>query len=903
MDLLKEKTQKRSGGTENFDGLTEDQVRFSREKHGKNVISRKKRNSFIKQFISNLGDPIIRVLLIALFLNILFLFRDGDIYETVGIGISVFLATFISTASEYSSESAFRRLGEENSCSRIRCKRSGKMIELAAEELVVGDIVCLGAGERIPADSVLISGKMGLDMSAMTGESREAKKEPDISASLPELSLDPSAKNALPGGCTVLSGEGMAKVCFVGDDTLLGGISREIGMDTRESPLRIRLMGLAKLISRLGYIAAILVSLAYLVNCFFLDSGMNRSIIMMKLFDMRYLFHKLLQALTLGLTVVVVAVPEGLPLMISVVLSANIKKMIKNNVLVRKPVGIEAAGSMNILFCDKTGTITEGVPLVSEYICGGGERFSSLAEMKKGGQIRRALGISAFYNTASSLTLGGEKDKKDHILGGNMTDRALLLDAARTKDEFLYADISILEKIPFDSDKKYSSVRTNDKSNGFLIKGAPEKLLCDVESYLLDDGSERFLDKPSFLRTINEKTKAGARVLLICRGSERGIGKMKLTLIAAVCLSDKMRRESPSSVKKLRDAGIHVVMVTGDNIETAQSIANECGILGGGVDLCLTSTALAEMGDERLSALLPRIGVIARALPSDKSRLVRVAQEKEMVVGMTGDGINDAPALRRADVGFSMGSGTQVAKDAGDIIILDNDLSSIAKAVLYGRGIFKNIRKFITLQLTMNLSAVGISMIGPFIGYDAPVSVVQMLWINIIMDTLGGIAFAGEHAREEFMHEKPKRRDEPILNKYMIWHILTMGIFTIALCLSFLKMPTVSRLFRAGEGNIYLLTGFFVLFIFASVFNCFSARVDTLSLFSELGKNKVFIAIMLLITFIQIVFVYLGGTVLRTVPLLPRELAYSIVPALLIFPADFAEKLILRGIFSKKSGY
>lgn len=892
--MLKEKTIQNIKKTDIFDGLTENEVKNSAEKHGKNVISQKKRRSFIRQFISNLGDPIIRVLLFALFLNILFLFRDGDVYETIGIGISVFLATLISTASEYSSESAFRRLGEENSNTKVRVKRGGRLTELYSSELVVGDIIHLGAGEKIPADAILVSGKIGIDQSAMTGESREVKKEPCTPPSSPKISLDPSAKDALPGGCLVISGEGIAKVCFVGDATLLGGISGEIAMETRESPLRVRLTKLATVISRLGYIAAILVSLAYLANCFFLDSGMNRSIIMMKLFDMRYLFEKILHAFTLGLTVVVVAVPEGLPLMISVVLSANIKKMIKNNVLVRKPVGIEAAGSMNILFCDKTGTITSGMLGVSQYICGDGRSFSSVSDMKKGGKIRQELGISAFYNTSSSLSDG-------KTLGGNMTDRALLADAAKLKKEI--PDINVIEKAPFDSDKKYSSVLLNDRNTPFLIKGAPEKLLPMVETYLLDDGSEKPLDKSTFLRKISEKTKGGVRVLLICRGDGSGKSQRSLTLIAAVCLSDKIRRESPASVKKLRGAGIHVVMVTGDNIETAESIAKECGILGDGVDICLTSTSLAEMGDEKLCSLLPRIGVIARALPSDKSRLVRVAQEKEMVVGMTGDGINDAPALRRADVGFSMGSGTQVAKDAGDIIILDNDLSSIAKAVLYGRGIFKNIRKFITLQLTMNLSAVGISMIGPFIGFDAPVTVVQMLWINIIMDTLGGIAFAGEHAREEYMKEKPKRRDEPILNKYMVWHILTMGIFTVILSLSFLKTPEVSRLFRVGEGNIYLLTGFFVLFIFASVFNCFAARVDSIRLFSGLGKNKIFSAIMLLIAFIQILFVYLGGTVLRTVPLSLMELAYSVAPALLIFPADFAEKLILRSIFSKKSGY
>lgn len=879
-------------------GLDERQVIESREKHGENILSAPKGRSFFRQFVSNLGDPVIKILLFALLLNILFLIRGGDIYETVGIGISVFLATFISTASEYSSEAAFRRLGDENSGQKYRVRRSGVVCEVADTELVVGDIILLGAGERIPADCVMLSGRLGVDQSAMTGENREVTKEPLRSARKSNIALDPSQAHALIGGCLICSGEGIARVAVVGDGTFLGGISREIRMDTRESPLRLRLSKLAGTISRLGYIAAVLVAVAYLVNSFILDSGMHPTVIFMKLGDVRYLFSRLLHAFTLGLTVVVVAVPEGLPLMISVVLSANIKRMIRDNVLVRKPVGIEAAGSMNILFTDKTGTLTEGHLGVKEYLLGDGTVSQGFGSRSLDG-VWRYFALSALYNTSSELT----QDNKGKIraVGGNMTDIALTESMARFAPAL--GGIGVAERLPFDSVKKLSAVRLAGKERTVLIKGAPEKLLPFVRACLREDGSTAPFKSAHFERMISERTREGGRVILVAKSDSMPSPTMSLTLIGAIHLSDRIRGEAARSVARLRGAGIHVVMVTGDNIETAESIAWESGILGGGVDIAITSDELARLGDVKLRELLPRIGVVARALPSDKSRLVRVAQEAELVVGMTGDGINDAPALRRADIGFAMGGGTQVAKDAGDIIILDNNLASIAKAVLYGRGIFKNIRKFITLQLTMNLCAVGVSMIGPFIGFDAPVTVVQMLWINIIMDTLGGIAFSGEHAGEEYMKEKPKRRDEAILNRYMIYEILTSGLFTVALCIAFLKMPRITSLFRYHADDIYLLTAFFVLFIFASVFNCFTARTDSLDLFHGLGKNKVFLFIMLLIAVIQIIFVYLGGSVLRTLPLTRKELFSCMTIALLVFPVDFFRKLLLRIFGSKNISY
>ena len=385
-----------------------------------------------------------------------------------------------------------------------------------------------------------------------------------------------------------------------------------------------------------------------------------------------------------------------------------------------------------------------------------------------------------------------------------------------------------------------------------------------------------------------------------CFPTEKNIGA--LTFVCAVLLIDKIRNEAYSATEELTKAGVQVVMITGDNIDTAEYIAKKCGITSASRDLILSSDQLSKIDDEELKRLLPRLSVLARALPSDKSRLIRVSQEMGLVTGMTGDGINDAPALKRADIGFSMGSGTEVAKEAGDIIIIDNNLSSISKAVLYGRTIFKSIRKFITLQLTMNLCAVAISMIGPFIGYDSPVTVVQMLWINIIMDTLGGLAFAGEAPDPSYMKERPKRRDEPILNGYMVNQIVMSGVFSLCIYCFFLLSPYTLSLFRSAPDRIYLLTAFFALFIFTSVLNCFNCRTDRMKLFSRISKNKGFIAIMTLVCAVQIGFIYLGGSVLRTAPLTSRELLITLGLSLTVIPAELIRKAIYR-LKGKRNGF
>ena len=882
-------------------GLTEREAERSRRMHGENVMTRSKKKSFWRQLVENLGDPVIRILLGALAVKLLAMLIMGerDIAETVGIAVAVLLAALISTLSEYSSARAFDRLAEGSMGTLCRVRRDGTVRALPIGELVVGDVILLGAGELIPADALLLSGELTSDQSAMTGEAREIAKYPSD-----DTRLDPASPSALLRGCTVTSGSGEAEIRAVGDHSFLGQISREIQADPRQSPLKLRLTRLAKQISRLGYLAALLVAFAYLFNAFVLDSGMRSEVILLKLRDGGYLFEQLFHALTLALTVLVVAVPEGLPMMIAVVLSANVRRMLRDNVLVRKPAGIEAAGSMNLLFTDKTGTLTEGRMRAVASICADGSEEPPDAVL--GRNDLRAVLLSAAFRLGSDAVVGTDANRRPTALGGNATDRALLDCAIDFPPPDHYR---VCDRLAFDSRRKYTAVSLIGEGRETLLVGAPERLLPHTRYGIFADGKEHPLNRSAVEACLRNHTQRGERVVAIARSCEAIPAsqhtesiKGTLTLIALFCLSDPLREEARQSVASLQGAGVHVVMITGDSPDTARTLAKRCGILNRERDLVLGGDELARLSDARVCELLPRLAVVARALPTDKSRLVRLAGEMGLVTGMTGDGINDAPALRRADVGFAMGGGTQVAKDAGDVVILDNNLSSIVRAVLYGRTVFKSIRKFITLQLIMNLCAVGVTMICPFLGIDSPVTVVQMLWINLIMDTLGGLAFAGESPLPHYMCEPPKRRDEPILCRYVVGEILWLGGFTLCLCLFFLKSPTVSAVFRPSPDRIYHLTAFFALFIFSSVFNCFNARTDRLRLYSGLGKNPIFIVIMVLILVIQIGFIYLGGTLLRTAPLIAKELLVTLALALSVFPADILRKAFLR-LLGRRLGY
>ncbi len=870
-------------------GLTESQARASRQKNGANVLTRQKRAGFFRQLLESFGDPIIKILLAALALNVLFLFRSHSWYEPVGIAVAVFLATFVSTLSEYGSEKAFLRLQEEASRTKCRVLRSGRLQELPVTEVVVGDLVELAAGDRIPADGTLISGQLFVDQSALNGESREAEKSPGQ----PGEHRDPGDTHGLFSGSVVTQGRGRMQVTRVGDHTLYGGIAAELQSDTRESPLRVRLNHLARLLSRLGYCAAALVAAADLVNSLLLANGMDPARMMAAVQNLPALTGHLLHAVTLAITVVVVAVPEGLPMMITVVLSANMRRMLRDRVLVRRLTGIETSGSLNILFTDKTGTLTEG-KLEAVSFSAGGRQLRRFSELQREEAPLRDL-LTAVCALGSEAAFEGNR-----ILGGNATDRALLQAALPLPPRLQGRRGEVL--VPFDSARKWSCARVTLDRTLYVYKGAPERLLprCTSRVDRLGRRVPRF-SQGTAERQQREMAARAMRVLALAVSDRPPEGDQlpELCYLGLAGLRDDLRRTAREAVRAVQGAGVQVVMVTGDNRDTAEAIAREAGLLEGGGEI-LTSAEMEKLSDEALARRIPRLRVVARALPADKNRLVRLAEEQGLVAGMTGDGINDAPALRRADVGFAMGGGTEVAKEAGDIVILDNDFASIAKAILYGRTIFKSIRKFLVFQLTMNLCAVGVSIVGPFLGIDTPVTVLQMLWINIIMDALAGLAFAGEPPRKEYMTEPPKRREEPVLTREMLGQIGATGLYTVALCSAFLALAPELGAFRYQENPIYLMTAFFALFIFCGIFNSFSARTPRLWLLGGLRQNPAFTGIMTAVTGVQLILIYFGGTMFRTAPLLPEELLTVAVLAATVLPADLIRKAILRRKNAKK---
>ena len=854
-----------------FKGLTSHEVEASRREHGSNTLVRIKGKGVISRFFENLGDPIIKILVFALALEVIFTFGNCNLVEVCGILVAILIATTVSTLSEYGSEKAFAKIEAEVKHSRVTVIRDGKEELIDADEIVVGDIILVSSGEKVQADGAVLDGELLVDQSALNGENIEARKHKCHSK-------DPTLSNEgrLYRGSIVVDGSGAMRVDRVGAATFYGRLATDVQSETRVSPLKLRLSKLAGQISVIGYIVAVLVGLTYLFNVFVVDNGFVPWRISEAFLDTKYLFTHLLRALTLMITVVVVAVPEGLPMMITVVLSANMKRMLKDNVLVKKLVGIETAGSLNILFTDKTGTLTTG-KLTVDRIITDNATYKNVDVLRQHGGVYEYLVMSAKLNTDCAYT-------KDGIVGGNSTDRAI---AECFADESVYLP-DVMAKTPFRSELKYSSVTLKD--GRVLVKGAAEIILSRC-SFSLLNGSEAYATDLSYVRReYSEAVLRGERVIAVALGNSTS--SEALTFIALIVLKDKLRSGVRESVESVMRSGVQIVMLTGDNRDTAVSIAEECGFYRKNAGhIALTSTELARLNDSELEAILPKLRVVARALPDDKVRLVNVSAKSGLVVGMTGDGINDAPSLKLADVGFAMGSGTDIAKSAADIVLLDDSFEAISKTVLYGRTIFKSIRKFITFQLIMNLAACGITLLGPYIGVDTPITIIQMLWVNIIMDTLGGLAFAGEPALSYYMLEKPKCREEPIISRPMLSHVLLNGIYTLALLVFFLTYPA----FRTYFGSLtHHLTAFYALFIFSGIVNSFTARSERMFIFSGLLRNKAFMLIMSLITAIQILIVYFGGTLFRSTPLTLRELITVALLSLSVLVFDS-----IRRVFAK----
>ena len=828
---------------DNIKGLTYKEVNESRKKYGTNKITNKKKNTILNMIIESLNDPIVKILLIALGIKVLLIFNRTDLYETIGIAIAIFLSSFISVISEYGSEKAFDKLNEENNSIDVKVIRNYKKEIINIEEVVVGDLLILEQGDKVPADSIIIDGELYIDESLLTGESKEKYK---------------SINDNIYMGSTITENIAIAKVINIGDETFYGKIASDIQQDTNDSPLKIKLRELAKTISKLGYIGAILVFVSYFLNAVIIPGNYTN------------IMEHLLYALTLSVAVVVMAVPEGLPMMITLVLSSNMKRLLKENVLVRKLIGIETAGSINILFTDKTGTLTEGKLKVIDILDSNLNKIDLTNEL---------IYQSLVYNNDSYFI-------NNKVEGSNSTDRAILEYVQTDKKE----KYKIISKEKFNSKKKYSSVTTTYQQETTFIKGAYEQIINTSNYYITSQNTERVLiNKKEIIDKITKRTNEGQRVIALSYKQNN-----KQVLLGFVFLKDNIRKEAYESINRIKTSGVQVVMLTGDSYTTANSIAKELKIIDSSTDIILTSEEFNKMTDEEVINKLNRIKVLCRSLPSDKLRFIKIAQMNDLVVGMTGDGINDAPALKKADVGFAMGSGTEVAKETSDIIILDNNIKSIYSAILYGRTIFKNIRKFITFQLSVNCCAVILSIIGPFIEILSPITVIQVLWVNMIMDTLSGLAFSYEPALKEYMEEKPKSKNEHIINKYMKNQIIVDGILSMLICVFFLKSNIIKQIYCYNLTDKYLLTAFFGLFIFLDIFIAFNSRTHRLNILSNLKKNKVFLLIFIIISIVQIILIYYGGELFRTTGLTIYEFEIMIFFAFLIIPIDIVRKLTLK---------
>lgn len=850
------------------DGLSKAEVLSSEKKYGKNIIKRKKRDSFFLSLLKSFNDPIIKILIGALIINALASLGRINWAESIGIIAAILIATVVSTVSEYTSARACDRLSEGAAKGKCTLRRGGRILTVSPSEIVVGDRIILTQGMKIPCDGVLVCGTLSCDQSPLTGESREVQKYgKSISLINPEnTEFDLSSEWQVFGGSTVLRGEGEMIALRVGESTFMGEIAVSLSEKSRQSPLKHRLSSLAKTIGFLGYIGAFMIAVAYLFNSFFIDSGMDMVLVRERLSDTPFLISEILRAVTVAVSVVVVAVPEGLPMMITVVLSSNMKKMMKGGVLVRRLTGIETAGNLNILFTDKTGTLTTG-KMKAVYSVGADwtEDISKSKTLSNQNIISECIGASCSPY-------------------GSATEKALFALCKKS--------VTTTKRIPFDSKRKYSEGLTKDGISYFA--GAPEALLPFCQRALDKNGKALRINSftiGEIKKKQEDMSKKACRMLCLAAGDGDCLtDPQDLTFIALIAIRDPVRKDVPASVKDCAAAGIQVVMVTGDNPDTARAVAAEAGILTKERNRILKATELHSMSDSEVLASLPDIAVVSRALPSDKIRLVRISEEAGMVVGMTGDGINDAPALKAADVGFAMGSGTDIAKDAGDIVITDDSFSSITRAVLYGRTIFHSIRKFISFQLLMNLFAMGISLLGPFMGIDSPVTVIQMLWVNIIMDTLGGLAFAGEPAMRKYMLSKSPPRDAKLLSKRMLSQIVITGGYTLFLGIFFLKSPYIRSLFSGDD--TYFLTAFFAVLIFCGIFNSFNVRTQSINIFSNISKNKPFIFIMTLVAAVQLLIIYFGGEIFRCAPLSARDLLHCALISVTVIPADMLRKLL-----------
>ena len=873
-----------------FKGLTSAEVQASKNIHGDNRLSSKEANSLLSIFIKAFQDQWILILLAALGLKIIFNFvgmifpaiSEANWYEAISLIFAILMSTGFSAISQYRNEQKFNTLQEEASKTNAKVYRDGKLKEILVDNIVKGDQILLQSGDKIPVDGIILEGNLKVNQAVLNGESEDATKlplgdqeEPDSSDLFTELKVF--------RGTVVTSGEAVMEATQIGDNTILGSINTSLQEDSKDSPSKEKLNKLAGNIGVLGYSAGCVYSVINLVLGFIALNKANN-------LNGGSIFLLIIETILFAVTIIIMAVPEGLPMMLALVSSMNSGRLLAQNILVRHPDTIETAGYMNILFSDKTGTITEGKLSVVDFFLADGTLYAATGETD----------VPDFDTMSDSLKaemingIGLNNDAmiaEGNAVGSNATDRALL-DFLIGRSQLDFDTNTITEKQQFNSAIKFASVTTNDGKT--YIKGAPEFILNDCYYYLDKDGNKQnFTDdiKARFQELSLEQANRSMRLLAILNTD----GNDKV-LIGIVCIRDNVRSSIKQTVETMNRAGVQVVMVTGDRKETAVAIAKEAGIVTGQNDLVLTHDELSALSDQELKQQLPHLKVVSRALPMDKKRLIEAAQDLDMVAGMTGDGVNDSPALKSADVGFSMGDGTEVAREASDIVILNNSLTSIEKAVLYGRTMSKSVSKFIIFQLTVNVTTIAMSLLSPLLGLKEPFTIIQILWINLIMDTLAALAFGEEPTLDRYMNEKPVAKKANILTGYMKSAIGVASVFITLVCLAILKnVGGIQGFITNGTGNFEMVTTFtFTVFIYAVIFNSLNTRSNGFNVFEHIGENKKFSIVMISIAVVQTLIIQFGGKVFSTVPMDVQHYIVALLIAVLIIPADLIRKALTK---------
>ena len=865
-------------------GLTTRQAEVNKLK-GTNELTQRETESFWDMFKESLQDTWLRILMVALALEVVFYaigriwpdLGSDDWFSAVAIFLVIVAVSFIGTYINYKQDRGAQALQNEASQIMVKVYRDGNLVEVSINDIVLEDCVYLQPGDKIPADGILLDGSLNVDQSALNGESREAEKIVLGDNEIPSND-DLFTKFKCFRGSVVTSGSAVMQVTSVGDNTVLGTINVSLQeKDESKTPSEEKLDRLANGIGKFGYCggatAAIIKVVLGLMN--------------MSDYTVGNVAYLLLSSLVLGVSIIVMAVPEGLPLMNTMVQGLNVGKMLKAHIYVKNPKAIETAGYLTHIYTDKTGTLTNGKMTVANIVTGNSniyESFDKICDVVKNDII-----IGAGINNDATISGDGK------AIGSNDTDRALITYLAIDNKVKIDKSLAVVRE-PFDSRVKYAAVTMEDGVK--YLKGAPDIIMKGCNSYVDENGNNKPFDEATYQKlkaTWDAQTERAMRVIAIvkeCNGEK--------VFVALVSIRDDVRKDVKGSVKKMLGAGVKVTMVTGDVLATAKAIAKETGLITKSTDICLTHDELAKMSDEDLIKILPNLKVVARAVPSDKERLVEASRSIGEVVGMTGDGVNDASALHKADVGFAMGSGTEVAKEAGDIIILNDSLTSIADAIMYGRTMSKSVKKFIIFQLTVNVSTVFTAVLGPLFGWSEVFTIVQILWINMIMDTLAAIAFGQEPARESYMDEKPVARTADILNGYLKSSILVGGVFITIICLGILN--NIFGIYNViGTSDMDVVRTFmFATFIMAIIWNSFNARTDSLNLFEHITENHNFMIVMSAVTIIQVLIIQFGGKVFGTTPLSLNNWIAVVLIAFMIIPIDLVRKIVVKNMGIKE---